>query len=135
MEDGLKIFKVEYICNHCMERDIWVLRGKLKENSGEILSVALLSSACSLNIVSLFLVTYGASCGFYVYSYAQHIYTYGWYSPGGDSTQKMLLFSSKLMTLWPSGDIILNPYDKIFKANFKWDSLKQSEPKKWPWGP
>ena len=27
-------------------------------------------------------------------------------------TQKMLFFSSKLMTSWPSGDIILNPYDK-----------------------
>ena len=25
--------------------------------------------------------------------------------------EQMLLFSSKLMTLWPSGDIILNPID------------------------
>ena len=44
MEDNLKILKVEYLRNHCM--DLWVLRGKLEENSEEILSLALLSPAC-----------------------------------------------------------------------------------------
>ena len=32
---------------------------------------------------------------------------------------KMLLFSSKLMTLWPSGDIILNPYDTNILGKFQ----------------
>jgi hypothetical protein len=41
MEDDLKILKVEYLINHCMD-----LRGKLEENSEQILSVALLSPAC-----------------------------------------------------------------------------------------
>ena len=45
MEDNLKIVKVEYLRNHCMDCDLW---GKLDENSEEILSVALLSPACFL---------------------------------------------------------------------------------------
>ena len=46
MEDDLKILKVEYLNNHCMDRDLWGLRGELEENSEEISSVALLSPAC-----------------------------------------------------------------------------------------
>ena len=38
-EDDLQILKVE---NH----DLWIIRGKLEENSEEISSVALLSPAC-----------------------------------------------------------------------------------------
>ena len=45
-EDNLKLLKVEYLSNHCIDRDLWVLRGKLEENPEEILSVALLSPAC-----------------------------------------------------------------------------------------
>ena len=30
MEDDLKILKVEYLINHCMDRDLWALRGKLE---------------------------------------------------------------------------------------------------------
>ena len=45
MEDNLKIVKVEYLRNHCMDCDLW---GKLEENSEEISSVALLSPACLL---------------------------------------------------------------------------------------
>ena len=48
MEDNLKIVKVEYFRNHCMDCDLWVLRGKLEESSEEILGVALLSPACFL---------------------------------------------------------------------------------------
>ena len=44
--DDLKILKVEYSSNHCMDRDFLVLRGKLEENQEEISSVALLSPAC-----------------------------------------------------------------------------------------
>ena len=33
--------------------------------------------------------------------------------------EKMLLFSSKLMTLWPSGDIILNLYDTNILGKFQ----------------
>ena len=47
MEHDLKILKVEYLSNHCMDHDLWVLRGKLEENREEISSVALLSTACS----------------------------------------------------------------------------------------
>ena len=47
MEDDLKILKVEYLSNHCMDCLSWVLRGKLEGNSEEISSVALLSPACS----------------------------------------------------------------------------------------
>ena len=32
IEDDLKILKVEYLSNKCMDHDLWVLRGKLKEN-------------------------------------------------------------------------------------------------------
>ena len=32
MEDDLKKLKVEHLSNHCMECDLWVLRGKLEEN-------------------------------------------------------------------------------------------------------
>jgi hypothetical protein len=46
MEDDLNILKVEYLSNHCMDCDLWILRGKLEENSEEISSVALLSPAC-----------------------------------------------------------------------------------------
>ena len=46
IEDNLKILKVEYLINHCMDHDLWVLRGELEENSEEISSVALLSPAC-----------------------------------------------------------------------------------------
>jgi hypothetical protein len=41
MEDDLKILKVEYLSNHCMDREFI-----LEENSEEISSVALLSPAC-----------------------------------------------------------------------------------------
>ena len=41
MENNLKILKVY----HCMDHELWVLRGKLEENSEEILSVVLLSPA------------------------------------------------------------------------------------------
>ena len=48
MEDNIKILKVE---NH----DLWILRGKLEENSEEISSVALLSPACfHLGLENLF---------------------------------------------------------------------------------
>ena len=43
MEDDLKIVKVEYLRNHCMDHDLWVLREKLED----FLSVALLGPACS----------------------------------------------------------------------------------------
>ena len=33
--------------------------------------------------------------------------------------EKMLLFSSKHLTSWPSGDIISNPYDKKIKVKFQ----------------
>ena len=46
MEDDLKIVKVEYLSNHFLDPDFWVLRGKLEGNSEEISSVALLSPAC-----------------------------------------------------------------------------------------
>jgi hypothetical protein len=46
MEDDLKISKGEYLNNHCMDHDFWVLKGNLEENSEEISSVALLSPAC-----------------------------------------------------------------------------------------
>jgi hypothetical protein len=46
MEDDLKILKLDYRSNHCKDCDVWVHRGKLEENSEEISSVALLSSAC-----------------------------------------------------------------------------------------
>ena len=46
MEDDLKILKVEYSSNNCMDSDFLVLRGKLEENQEEISSVALLSPAC-----------------------------------------------------------------------------------------
>ena len=45
MEDDLKISKVEYISNYCMDCDL-VLRGEIEENPEEISSVALLSPAC-----------------------------------------------------------------------------------------
>jgi hypothetical protein len=32
IEDNLQILKVEYVRNHCMYYDLWVLRGELKEN-------------------------------------------------------------------------------------------------------
>ena len=44
--DDLKILKVEYSSNNCMDSDFLVFRGKLEENQEEILSVALLSPAC-----------------------------------------------------------------------------------------
>ena len=37
-----------------MEVDLWVLRGKLEEKSGEISSVALLSPACLILIIIFF---------------------------------------------------------------------------------
>ena len=46
MENNLRVLKMEYQYNHCMDCDLWVLRGKLEENSEEILSVALLCPAC-----------------------------------------------------------------------------------------
>ena len=46
IEDDLKILKVEYFSNHCIDHDLWVLRGTLEGNSEEISSVALLSQAC-----------------------------------------------------------------------------------------
>ena len=50
MEDKLQISKMKYLSNHCMDRDLRVLRGNLEENSEknseEISSVALLSPAC-----------------------------------------------------------------------------------------
>ena len=46
MEDDLKILKVEYLSNQCMDCDLQVLRGELEENSEEILSAALLRPAC-----------------------------------------------------------------------------------------
>ena len=45
--NDLEISKGEYLNNPCMDRDLWVLRGNLEEKSEEILSVALLSPACS----------------------------------------------------------------------------------------
>ena len=48
MEDDLKILNVLYFSNHCLDHDLWVLRGKLEENSDEISSVVLLSPACYL---------------------------------------------------------------------------------------
>ena len=47
MEDNLKISRGEYLSNHCMDRDLWVLSVNLEENSEEISSVALLSQACN----------------------------------------------------------------------------------------
>ena len=50
MEDDLKISKVEYLTNHCMECDLWVLSGKLyctnplKEDNLKILKVEYLSN-------------------------------------------------------------------------------------------
>jgi hypothetical protein len=60
--NDLKIFKGEYwstywiillnggakMTSKCLECDLWVLRGKLEENSEEISSVALLSPACNI---------------------------------------------------------------------------------------
>jgi hypothetical protein len=46
MEDDLKISKVEYISNYCMDCELWVLRGEIEENPEEISSVTLLSPAC-----------------------------------------------------------------------------------------
>ena len=53
MEDDLKILKVEYLRNHCMDHDLSVLRGKLEENSEEIWSVALLSPAYYIIILDI----------------------------------------------------------------------------------
>ena len=41
---------MEYLCNHCMDSDSWVLTGELEENLEDILSVALLSPACIISI-------------------------------------------------------------------------------------
>ena len=46
-EDDLILLKAEYLSNHCMGCKLRVLSGKLEENAEEILSVALLSPACS----------------------------------------------------------------------------------------
>jgi hypothetical protein len=46
MEDDLKILKVEYLSNYCMDCDLSVLRGEIEENPEEFSSVALLSPAC-----------------------------------------------------------------------------------------
>ena len=51
IEEDLKILKVVYFSNPCMDHDFWVLWGKLEENSEEILSVALLNPACYLIII------------------------------------------------------------------------------------
>ena len=51
MEDDLKILKVEYISNYCIDCDLWVLRGEMEENPEEISSVALLSPACFFSIM------------------------------------------------------------------------------------
>ena len=32
MEDDLKILKVEYLSNYCMDCDLWVIRGEIEEN-------------------------------------------------------------------------------------------------------
>ena len=48
MEDDLKILKVEYPSNHCMDN----LRGEIEKNSEEISSVALLSPACLIFFVN-----------------------------------------------------------------------------------
>ena len=46
IEDYLKLnLEVEYLSNHCRDFNLW----RLEENSEDILSVALLSSACYTN--------------------------------------------------------------------------------------
>ena len=52
----------------------------------------------------------------------------------GTHIKKMLLFSSKLLTLWPSGDNTLYLKDKTFMANFMLVGFTQNKPKKCTWG-
>ena len=49
----------------------------------------------------------------YIYTEGRDVYIYMAGIPQEETpTQFFLFFSSKLMTSWPSGDIILNLYDK-----------------------
>ena len=73
MEDVFKISYGEYLSNHSMDCDLWVLRGILEENSEEILSVALLSPACLIFL--LMKVT-----GFHIICFLLSTVNYNWWS-------------------------------------------------------